>query len=169
MEGKMENEVNIPVQNIEPKKFGGWLILIGIGIVISPLRIIQLLTFTHVPIFTDGTWEVLTTVGSEAYSPLWGPILSIEITINILLFASSIYLIYLFFKKKKFFRNVYAYLAIFTAIFILADSWAVTLVIPEMKIFDAETIKEFGRSLIACIIWVPYMFISERAKETFIK
>jgi hypothetical protein len=116
------------VQNIEPKKFGGWLILIGIGIVISPLRIIQLLTFTHVPIFTDGTWEVLTTVGSEAYSPLWGPILSIEITINILLLASSIYLIYLFFKKKKIF-------------------W----------------------SLIACIIWVPYMFISERAKETFIK
>jgi hypothetical protein len=165
----MENVVEPSIQSSEPRKFGGWLILVAVGVIISPLKIIHLITTTHIPILTDGTWGILTSESSEAYSPLWGPIISLEIIINILLLISSFYLIYLLIKKKKFFRNTYAFLAIFTAVFIVADAWAVTLVIPEMDVFDAETIKEFSRSLIACVIWVPYIFISERAKETFIK
>jgi hypothetical protein len=35
--------------------------------------------------------------------------------------------------------------------------------------FDPETAKEFFRSLISMAIWVPYMLVSQRVKNTFIE
>ncbi|HCK0618515.1 hypothetical protein CGI93_23190 [Vibrio parahaemolyticus] len=55
----------------EPLKIGGWLILIAIGVVIAPVRLLYFVGVTYPSIFIDGTWEVLTTYGSEIYSPLW--------------------------------------------------------------------------------------------------
>jgi len=42
-------------------------------------------------------------------------------------------------------------------------------VFPSEPMFDPETIKEFARSLVACVIWVPYMLISKRVKATFVE
>ena len=35
--------------------------------------------------------------------------------------------------------------------------------------FDPDTTKEFVRTLIGALIWIPYMLMSQRVKETFIK
>ncbi|WP_428434312.1 DUF2569 family protein, partial [Photobacterium profundum] len=43
---------------------GGWLILVGIGIIISPLRIVTLIFPIYTDIFSNGVWEVLTTPGT---------------------------------------------------------------------------------------------------------
>ena len=53
--------------NNELKGLGGWLVLVGIGVVISPIRLLVTLVPTYKPIFEGGTWEAITTVGSEAY------------------------------------------------------------------------------------------------------
>jgi len=61
---------NQNAQNIEDnrlKGLGGWLILVGIGVVLSPIRLLGLIIQVYKPIFEDGTWEALTTVGSESY------------------------------------------------------------------------------------------------------
>ena len=148
---------------------GGWLILVAIGIVITPFRTIIAMIETYPDIFLNGAWELLTTQGSEVYNPLWGPIIIGEILINSVMILAWLYMAYLFFSKKSSFPKWYIGLAIFSLLFILADAFTVKLVLPNEPAFDPDTIKEVMRSLIMVVIWIPYMLLSERVKVTFIK
>ncbi len=154
-------------ENNELKGLGGWLILVGIGVVIAPIRL--LVTYIPIlkPIVEDGTWEALTTAGSEAYDPLWAPLLIGEIAFNSIMVAASIYLIYLFFTKHCFFPKLYIGIVFVSLIFILLDAWFVTKVLHNEPKFDPETTKEFMRTLVGAVIWVPYMLVSKRVKATF--
>ena len=67
----------------ELEGLGGWLILVGIGTVVAPFRLILLVAVTYIPIFEDGTYAALTTVGSEFYQPVWAPLLIGEIVFNV--------------------------------------------------------------------------------------
>ena len=162
----MESITLTPKQ--EPKNIGGWLILVALGILFTPLRLCMSLVVTFPPIIIDGTWEALTTAGSEFYSPLWGPLLLTELIVNLFLFLVSIYLAYLFFKKKDEFPTWYAGLAIFSLVFILLDAYIVTMILPEVPMFDYETITTLIPTLGSILIWTPYLFLSKRSKETFI-
>lgn len=150
------------------KSIGGWLILVGIGVVISPIRLGIYFGNTFPPVFRDGTYELLSTPGTEIYHPLWIPLIWGEIIVNILILFASVYLIFLFFSKKKFFPKFYIFLSIFSFVFILIDAMLVKIVLPDLPIFDADTTKELARAIIQIMIWVPYMLISKRVKETFI-
>ncbi|HBN90489.1 MULTISPECIES: DUF2569 domain-containing protein [Rheinheimera] len=152
----------------QPLEVGGWLILVAIGVILSPLKSIYFMGITYPSIFADGTWEKLTTEGSDVYSPIWGPFLIGEILINILFICLGVYIAYLFFTKKAALPKWYFAVAISSSIFILADAYVVTLVLPEMQIFGEETIKEFGRSLVSLLVWSPYLLFSQRAKDTFV-
>jgi hypothetical protein len=155
--------------NNEPKGLGGWLVLVGIGVVISPIRLLTTLVPTYKPIFEDGSWEALTMVGSEAYTPYFGSLLIGEIIFNTIIVAASIYLIYLFFSKHYLFPKFYICIVAASLIFIPFDAWIVTKIFPSEPMFDPETTKEFMRSLIAGVIWVPYMLVSKRVQATFVE
>ena len=45
---------------------GGWLIIVGIGVVISPFLMAAQFIPLYTEIFNEGYWEVLTTPGSLA-------------------------------------------------------------------------------------------------------
>lgn len=154
-------------KNLE--RLSGWLILVGIGTVFTPLRIIATIFPNYFEIFSNGSWEVLTTPGTVTYNPLWGPILIGELSINGALVIAWIFIAFLFFTKKKTFPKWYIGIVIFTLVFILIDALATKSVMPNEPVFDPETIEEFGRSLIATLIWVPYMLVSKRVKAVFIK
>lgn len=158
----MENENKL-------KGLGGWLYLVGFGIVFSSLRVLMDLLTIYAPIFSDGSWEALTTVGSEVYIPFFAPLLLVEINFNSALFLFSIYLIYLYFTKHHLFPKFYIGIVVVNAIFILLDAWLGTFLLPNEPMFDPETAQEFGRVLGAGIIWVPYMLVSKRVKATFIE
>jgi len=147
---------------------GGWLILVGIGVVVTPLRIGALLLKTFPPIFSGGAWEALTTPGYEAYSPLWAPILLSEIVINTGLVLVSLYLMYLFFSKRRVFPKWYIGILVFSLIFIVIDAWVVKLVMPNEPMFGPGTMKAFLQALVTSLIWIPYMLISKRVKATFV-
>ena len=147
----------------------GWLILVAIGIILSPLKIIGLVAPAYLEIFSNGSWEVLTTPGYEAYNSLWAPILTGEILINGALVLAWLFIAFLFFSKKTAFPKWYIGIMLFTLVFILVDAVALKAVMPDEPIFDPETIKSFGQTLIATLIWVPYMLVSKRVKATFIK
>jgi hypothetical protein len=146
---------------------GGWLVLVAIGIVLSPLQIIILLSGS-MDMFSNGTWDVLTTPGTEAYNSLWGPMIIAEMSINIGLIIAWIYIAFLFFGKKMAFPKWYISILLFTLVFIFIDALAVSSLIPNEPIFDADTGKEFIRSLFVVMVWVPYMMISKRVKTTFV-
>lgn len=148
---------------------GGWLILVGLGVVIAPFRQIYALVPVFPPIFTEGHWEQLTTPGSLAYHPLWGPLIIGEIVVNSILVLTGICLIYLFFSKHYLFPKVYIFLAVFSLAFIVLDAWLVTIVLPGEPMFDREMMRELTRGLVGVVIWVPYMLKSERVQATFVR
>ena len=148
---------------------GGWLVLIGLGIVISPLGIIGSVFPIYSEIFSNGSWEVLTTPGTEAYNSLWAPIIYGAIAINGALAIAWIFVAFLFFSKKRVFPKWYIGMLLFTLAFIFVDAMAVKAVLPNEPIFDSEMTKELGRSLVVCLIWIPYMLASKRVKATFVK
>jgi hypothetical protein len=147
----------------------GWVILVGIVIIVFPIRLGYVILSTFPPIFTKGTWEALTTPGLETYNVLWSPILIGELIVNTIIIAAALYLIYLFFSKNRKFPAWYIGIAVFSLCFIVIDAWAITFVLPNEPIFDSDTAKESTRSLIACLIWVPYMLVSKRVKATFVR
>lgn len=156
-------------ENIELKGLGGWLILIGIGAVLSPIRLLISSIQIYHPIFTDGTWEALTTIGSEVYHPLWKPLLLGEIIFNVGMVTVSIYLIYLFFAKHYLFPKFFIGIFAASVIFIPLDAWLISFVAPNEPMFDPETTKEFTRVLVTILIWVPYMLVSKRVKATYVE
>ena len=147
---------------------GGWLILVGLGVVISPFRLLGEITQNHVPMFNDGTYETLTTPGTALYHPFWSTFIWGEIVINTFVVIASIALIVVFFSKKKIFPKFYIGLVSFSYLFILVDAMLIKVVMPNADIFDVDTVKELIRGLFAAVIWIPYMLFSKRVKVTFI-
>jgi hypothetical protein len=147
---------------------GGWLVLVGIGIVVSPLRIAFIVLILYVPIFTDGTWEALTTAGAENYHPLWAPLLIGELAFNSALVLASCYLAYLFFTKQKFFPQFFIGVVLASVVFIPLDAWVTSFVLTDVPVFDPETTMEFARTLVYAIVWIPYVLTSKRVKATFV-
>jgi len=151
------------------KGLGGWLILVGIGVVIGPFRLAYGYGPMYYSIFTDGTFEILTTAGTEAYHSLWAPLLIGEALYNSIMVLASLYLIYLFFTKHYLFPKVYIAIVAISLLFIPLDAWLSSFVLVDEPMFDPTTTKEFTRTLVNAIIWVPYMLASKRVKATFIE
>ena len=152
----------------EPEGLDGWLILVCLGLFISAVRLPYTFVVTYLPIFRDGTWILLTTPESESYHPLWRPLLSFEITFNVFSILLVFHLLVLFFRKSSRFPKTYIFLLSMTAPFLLLDAWLVSWVLPEQPFFDPETAKDFFRSVVGMLIWVPYTLVSKRVKNTFV-
>jgi len=146
----------------------GWLILVGIGIVIGPIRMLVTGVPIYLPLLEPEVWTALTSPASEAYIPNIGWLLILEIVVNVGLLVIAIYMAYLFFKKHRLFPKIYIGLAVFSTTFILLDARLGAKLLPGVEMLDAETLSELARSMIALLIWTPYMLISKRVKQTFI-
>ena len=147
----------------------GWLLLVGLGVVLAPFRIAAVFFPTFIPLISEGTWRVLVTPGHAAYNPLWIPLLALEFTYNIGMMLAAVWLNALFFTKHRFFPRVYIALAALPLLILPLDAWLVSLILPENAVFDEQTVEELIRSLVACAIWIPYMLKSKRVAATFIR
>ena len=154
--------------NHELRGLGGWLILVGIGIIIGPMLVAYEFIPLYYSIFTDGSFEYVTTPGTEAYHKFWGPLLIFESVYNSLMLVALLYLIYLFFSKHYLFPGVYIAVTLISVVIIPLDAWLGSFVITDEPMFDPVTAKEFARSIIAAAVWVPYMLVSKRVKATFV-
>lgn len=152
-----------------PCGLGGWLILVGLGLLVTPFRLGAIIFLTYVPIFTDGTWENVTTPASEYYHPLWGPLLIFEVLGNLAFIVAYLVLGYLFLRKSRHFPRTYITVAIVNVVVIALDAWASSFVLPDEAMFDSETTREVIRALVSTSIWVPYMMVSKRVRNTFVE
>lgn len=152
----------------QPAGLGGWLILVAIGLIISPLRLAAVVVLTYFPLFQDGIWDTLTTPGGEQYHPLWAPLLIFEIVCNLGFIIAYTTLVLIFFRKSRYFPKVYIVLAIINLCFMVLDAWLVSFVLPNQAMFDPDTVKEVSRALVSAAVWIPYMLVSKRVKNTFV-
>jgi hypothetical protein len=156
-------------RHTERKGLGGWLILIGLSIIMSPAYMLIIYVPAYQLMFYDGVWELLTHAGSGAFHPLWEPFLMGEIAVNVSIFAASLYLIYLFFTKHYLFPHFYIGIFLVWLVFIPFDSWLMTFIFPDKPVFDAETLNGFLQSSITGLISIPYLLLSQRVKATFVE
>jgi hypothetical protein len=153
----------------EPERIGGWLILVGIGVVLSPIQLLISSVISFFPLFSDGSWGALTTITSAFYHPLWGPLILGELIFNFGKTLVLIYIVYLFFSRDHLFPKFYAAIIVATLLFIPLDAWMVKIILPYEPMFDPDTAQNFFITLIGGMIWIPYLLLSQRAKATFVK
>ncbi len=149
-------------------QIGGWLILVGIGLVLYPLRMLVFIGSDLLPAFSPGTWSILTTPGTELYHPLWAPLLIFELVGNILLIGFSIVAAVYFFNKRRLLPKMMVTLLIGSSIFVAADYFLADLIPFVRGQNGLESARELTRAAIACMIWVPYFLVSKRVKGTFV-
>jgi serine/threonine protein kinase len=153
-----------------PKGLGGWLILVGLGLILSPFILFAQVSSLYGEMleWEDGTWDLLTTPGTEYYIEWFGSLVLAELAIiaGMLLFALT--LIYLFFKKHYRFPNLYIYFLALPIITIPINAFVVSSVL-DVEAFDSETTKDYVVVWVNALIWIPYMLVSKRVKFTFVE
>lgn len=158
----MKEEENI-------KGLGGWLILLGFSILSMPIRLMKELYSTYYSIVSERILQALFDGKSDMYDPYLGSLVLGEIIFNIFIIIFTIHLCFLFFTKNYLFPRLFIFLVILTLVFIPIDAYLGSLFFPDDPVFDEDTKKEFMRSFITFCIWIPYMLISKRVKNTFIE
>jgi hypothetical protein len=146
---------------------GGWLVLIAIGVIVRPLVLGWQLVRDFGYAFNLNTWEALTTPGTEAYDPVYGPLIASEVIGNTVLVSASLLLVLLFFRRKRAFPAVFIALMVFSLLFIAADTWAAENLIKDSEPEAPSNTMEIVKVFIQCVIWIPYMVNSRRVKLTF--
>ena len=149
-------------------KIEGWLLLVGLGIIIAPLRIIYFVTTVYAKILTTtGFWARLATPGDKLYDPLWHPLLIGEMAASLISFILSIWLIILFMNHKKVFPKIFIIFLCFDLFYVVVDHIFAQMIPYIADKPDAKTIGKIAGVSLAAIIWVPYMLKSQRVKGTF--
>lgn len=148
----------------QPLAFGGWLWLLGCGIWLGPFRLLFNLFGLYHPLFSNGQFSDILHAGSAGFIGL----IVAEMVLNLLMLAISVYLIYLFMRKSRLLPKWFFILATIAATFILGDTLITSLMFPQLEVWSSDIIKSLLNSAIALCIWVPYLYRSERAKNTFV-
>lgn len=146
---------------------GGWLGLVGIGLIVRPILILfSVFGDSATVFFTQPGWDYF--LGQSDFKVLsYHLIIITEITFNIFLFCVSILLIVLFFKKRNSFPSVFSTAIGVNLFFLIADTVASQFLLNSNS-GNQEIFSEIGKQLLSAAIWVPYMYKSQRVKDTFV-
>ena len=166
--GEIENPKKSPIQT--PKRLGGWLIVIAIGLSLSTLRNFLNCSFSISLLFRQPLWDNLTNPASSAYNPYWKPALIYEAAFNTVLFLMSLITLVFFFQRRKIFPKLMV-LMIPTAFALNLIDYILASYIPSVA--NSAMYTRWGHELIvsfiALHIWIPYFLVSRRVKETFVR
>lgn len=142
---------------------GGWLILVAIGMIAAPVRILV----TLAPVY-----------GAIDYASLHPTMFAFvlgEIAVNAVLVLWSIANMFLLFSKNPLFPRSWIGLMALSAVFVPADAVITKLVVDSIgqpmdwgQIFDLDTTREIGRAIVGAAVWIPYALISRRVNVTFL-
>ncbi|MEO7934525.1 MAG: DUF3857 domain-containing protein [Chthoniobacterales bacterium] len=144
----------------------GWLIVLGFGICVRPIYLLVVGGQAVSQVSKLETWNQLTTPGLGAYHPLWAPWLLFELTFNGIALVASVFIAIWFFKKRAIFpRSLIIFLS-YCILGALVD-YLFGLNIPAAKTSLPESAKTLGQNVFGAAIWIPYLLVSQRVKETF--
>ena len=145
----------------------GWLVLVAIGLCLTPIRMGADIV-KGLRAFNPGVWHAVTTPGTAAYHPLFGPLIVGELVTNAALLIWSVVLLYLFFAKRRAFpSSMIAFLIVRLAV--EGADLVVARMIPSAAAAITPAIyAALGGGLLVVLIWVPYFLRSRRVHATFV-
>lgn len=150
-----------------PKGLGGWLVLVGIGVSITPLSVALSLVRTG-PSYAASTWARLTTPGEGAYNAIWAPALLFELVANVTLLVFGCLQLWTFFRRKRLFPALFVVFVCARLVVSVVDTlFAQT--IPAVADRAALNWEGSLRTLLYGVLWTAYMYRSRRVKNTFVE
>jgi hypothetical protein len=149
------------------QEIGGWLYLFAFGLFMRPLlHLAQIFGSTY---FDWHYWEAITTETSARYNPTLATLLVAELFYNIAMMGFCVVLILLFARRRSSVPNLVTVLYGVSIVFVALE----TYLLWDMKLLANEQtgshVKDLLRLIISGAIWVPYLHLSQRAKETFVE
>ncbi|WP_058188912.1 DUF2569 domain-containing protein [Terracidiphilus gabretensis] len=136
----------------------GWLILVGIGLVLSPVIILFRIFTVHL--------RVLINPHMQSYLQTHGTLhalILVEAITNVLLVLMLVWLNYLFFTKRRAFPTFMIFYFVFQCIFIAGDHFAAVFLLAK-----PSSSLTLVRTFVAAAVWIPYYLRSRRVKVTFV-
>jgi len=143
-------------------KIGGFLVLLAIGLFIAP--------FTYVIDIADSI-KVISSGDFQLFKDAFKNFMYFNITSSVSLFIFLFFLLFSFLHKKQNFPKLMAIyfvlnISIGVIILVLIDKIGLSNLLESKDLQDMSA--SLFKSFIAAIIWIPYLFISKRAKGTFV-
>jgi len=99
---------------------------------------------------------------------MWAPVVIYELIGNAALLLAYVALLVLFVKRSTKFPRLFIRIAAFTLPFLVVDAWLCSLLPLDEPALDPATVRRLVASTAALAIWVPYMLLSKRVRNTFI-
>ena len=176
IENPVLNAVNKPPVEGPLEGLGGWLILIGLNVVFTPLR--QLIGFDksydvyieHLAQFFSSDRMVLMFSGENPDALYLFLVILFEFSVGLIFLFLFIYLAYLFFSKKVTFPSFFIKIYIGFLVWLIIDTYAVSLlpVAAGGGVIDKESWTQIAGMTFFTFVWVMYMLKSVRVKATFV-
>ncbi len=164
-----QRPVQLPPLSPEDQSYtglGGWLVLVGISLSISPLLQVGFLASNWESYSSADVWQMVAMPNGGKYHPLYGPLLMFELLTNVLFLGVNILLLFLFFGKRHFFCRVYVTYLVAHAVFLWIDDTAGKF-IPSLEDKASIPGKEAIRATFHAVIWGSYIASSKRVRATF--
>jgi transglutaminase-like putative cysteine protease len=146
-------------QDGEP--LGGWLILVALGVIISPIRLLWGFITTDA-FFANQTWTGL--IKLERWGLL--SVIAFELVFTILFILYSVLIVLLFFRRRSSLPRLISIFFVGNFVFLLVDL-VLTKTVANNN--DPVSYKALAQTFFAAAIWVPYFNMSQRVNETFVE
>ena len=155
---------------------GGWLILVGLNVVFTPLR--QLIEFNqsydvyieNLAQFFSSDRMALMFSGENPDALYLFLVILFEFSVGLIFLFLFIYLAYLLFSKKVTFPSFFIKIYIGFLVWLIIDTYAVSLlpVAAGGGVIDKESWTQIAGMTFFTFVWVMYMLKSVRVKATFV-
>ncbi|WP_211234332.1 DUF2569 domain-containing protein [Paenibacillus taiwanensis] len=156
-----------PLPPLGVSGLGGWLIFVQMGLFASVAMSVAGIYQSWDWVFSAQMWEVITTESWEYFHPLLAPTIIFEIVMNLVVGGLSIFALVQMYRKKSSFPKFIKILYILFAM-IQIINYTLYMQIPLLnEISDMNSSKDMVRSILSCLIWIPYFNRSERVQNTF--
>lgn len=151
------------ISNTRVQGLGGWLVLVGLALLIRPILSIIILG-KLAPMLSAVAWHALASPNGSNYHPDWAVYLLFDLAVNLATVVACVILLVLFFQRRRLFPISYIVFLIGTAVFTIIEAVFSNLVPGNNTSITNQTLGV----VISSVIWVMYMRRSQRVKLTFI-
>ena len=149
-----------------PREIGGWLYLVAVGLCVAPIRIGADIVKGLRPL-EPVTWHAITTPGTRAYHPLFGPLIVGELVVNAALFIWAGVLLYRFFGKRRSFPTMMIMFLVTRVLFQAADLGLALMIPITATRIGPEVYGGLAAGILVALIWGRYFVTSRRVEATF--
>jgi hypothetical protein len=155
----MTEAATTPQQESNPVGIKGWLILPAIGTILSPIYL-SISVFKMMPTL-ENIWAAKSSISTGLLA-----FVAVETILNFAFIIGWLAAVLLLALKSRYYPKAYVVLMCGMAAFLLIDMIVSAGAYNHQP--EQDDLMSLGRTVFVAAIWVPYMLLSKRVKNTFV-